>query len=346
MWQLINRTPFAAERGWIRDIDGREIWIVAVKATYDIDADGRTRIAAEQPPINSGPVADDKGNLLCETDLGPPKNATDILLCGHAYAPGGKPVHTLKIGFGVDKLQRTALVTGDRQWQFGLLYPKASEPQPFTRMPLTWSRAVGGDEQRGGHATGNPIGCGLRQESGSALPNIESLDKPLRSPQERPPAIGFGPVPRHWPWRLRHAGTYDERWQATRSPLLPEDLDPRYWQIAPPEQQYPGKLRGGEPVALINLVPPAVAPEGILRFRLPRVSLGFTTRFYDNTQARSRASIHTVILEPDFPRVGIVYHMALPCHPQVNLLERTLVTIKERPLDKDAPTPAVSGEAA
>ena len=32
MWQVDNRTPFAAERGWVRDRNGAEIWLVAVKA--------------------------------------------------------------------------------------------------------------------------------------------------------------------------------------------------------------------------------------------------------------------------------------------------------------------------
>jgi hypothetical protein len=32
MWQIDNRSPFAAAGTWVRDRQGREIWIVAVKA--------------------------------------------------------------------------------------------------------------------------------------------------------------------------------------------------------------------------------------------------------------------------------------------------------------------------
>ena len=35
-----------------------------------------------------------------------------------------------------------------------------------------------------------------------------------------------------------------------------------------------------------------------------------------------------MILEPDFPRVSLVWHTALPCHFKVQKLERTIVTLK------------------
>ena len=55
MWQLQNRTPFAAERGWVRDRDGTEIWLVAVKASFTLQADGGLRVAREQPEVLRGP---------------------------------------------------------------------------------------------------------------------------------------------------------------------------------------------------------------------------------------------------------------------------------------------------
>ncbi len=69
----------------------------------------------------------------------------------------------------------------------------------------------------------------------------------------------------------------------TRQPLLPDDLDDRFFQCAPPDQQAPQFLRGGEPVVLLRLTPAAD-----LRFTLPKVYLGFETRFYDGNR-----EIHT-----------------------------------------------------
>jgi len=59
------------------------------------------------------------------------------------------------------------------------------------------------------------------------------------------------------------------------------------------------------------------------------VFLGFETRFYDGSREPHKTrKLHTVILEPDFPRVSLVWHTALPCHFKVQKLERTIVTLK------------------
>ena len=45
---------------------------------------------------------------------------------------------------------------GEREWMYGLLpWYRVTQPQPFTRMPLVYERAFGGD----GHLA-NPDGCG------------------------------------------------------------------------------------------------------------------------------------------------------------------------------------------
>jgi len=55
MWQVDNRTPFAAERAWVRDRNGAEVWLVAVKCTFTIEPDGTTAVAEEQPPVRRIP---------------------------------------------------------------------------------------------------------------------------------------------------------------------------------------------------------------------------------------------------------------------------------------------------
>jgi hypothetical protein len=337
MWSLDNRTPFAADKGWIRDINGAEVWIVAVKATYDILPDGATVIASNQPPVNAAPVPHaGMSSLLYETDIGAPKGATDVVLNGHAYVQDGKPVTELPVGFRVGSITRTAKVIGDRLWQKGILFGSSSKANSFTVMPLVYERAFGGDSPDLRHNTGNPVGRGIApdKEGHIWLPNIESIAQPLRSPGDRPPVMGFGAIPSHWQRRRQFAGTYDKAWLENRSPLLPEDFDARHWQIAPPEQQVVTRLKGGEPVVFINLTQPGYAKDGKLAFTLPKLSLGFETMFYNGVKETSRSVIHTVILEPDFPRVSIVHHMALPCHPRVNLLNRTRITMKRRPLDR------------
>jgi len=45
--------------------------------------------------------------------------------------------------------------------------------------------------------------------------------------------------------------------------------------------------------------------------------------------------LHTVILEPDFPRVSLVWHSALPCHFKGHKLERTLIRLKRDQSSQD-----------
>jgi len=333
MWQVDNLTPFAAERGWVRDRVGAEVWLVAVKCTFDIKPDGSTEISKDQPPVLRVPEyfgEPGKSGIKYEADLVLTKKTTDVLLIGHAYAPGGAPVTELDIGFRVGPVQKLLHISGDREW--GAL--GASAPQAFTKMPLVYERAFGGIDRFSDHPERdwdwrNPVGTGFSisrsNATGIRLPNIEYRDMLIRSWDDRPLPAGFGPIASHWQPRISFAGTYDDHWMKTRQPLLAEDMDDRFFQCAPTDQQAPQFLRGGEPVVLLNLT-----SGGDLRFILPKLYLGFETRFYDGSrEVHKERSLHTVILEPDFPRISLIWHSPLSCHFKVQKLERTIVTLKQ-----------------
>lgn len=328
MWQVDNHTPFAAERGWVRDRDGAEIWLVAVKATFDIKPDGSTEVSKDQPPVLRVPEyfgEPGKSSIKYETDLILTKTTTDVLLIGHAYAPNGSPVTELDVGFRVGSIKKILRISGDRTW--------GTKPNPFVKMPLVYERAFGGVDHASDHPERdwdwrNPVGTGFAIEKSHleeiAMPNIEYPDQQFRSWDDRPEPAGFGPIASHWQSRASFAGTYDDKWLKTRQPLLPEDFDERFFQCAPADQQAPQFLRGGEPVVILNL-----SSGGELRFFLPRLYFGFETRFYDGSnEIHKSRKLHTVILEPDFPRVSLVWHTALPCHFKMHKLERTTVILK------------------
>jgi hypothetical protein len=332
MWQLDNRTPFAAERGWVRDREGAEVWLVAVKCTFDIRSDGTTEVSKEQPPVLRVPEyhgEPGKSSIKYESDLVLTKKTTDVLVVGHAYAAGRKPVAELDVGFRVGPVQKLLRVSGDRKWR--AVGP--AKPEPFVTMPLVYERAFGGVDTGSGSPERdwdwrNPVGTGFAVEKAHLadrpLPNIEYANALFEAWNDRPPPAGFGAIACHWQPRPSYAGTYDDKWMKTRQPLLPEDFDDRFYQCAPADQQAPEFLRGGEPVVLYRLT-----PGGDLRFPLPKVFLGFETRFYDGSrEIHKTRKLHTVILEPDFPRVSLVWHSALPCHFKVQKLERTVVTLK------------------
>jgi hypothetical protein len=160
----------------------------------------------------------------------------------------------------------------------------------------------------------NPVGCGFAVKKdhleGVPVPNIEWPDRPIRAWDSRPAPAGFGALASHWQPRAGYAGTYGDHWMKTRQPLLPDDFQDRFFQCAPADQQSSEFLRGGETVILYHLT-----PAGDLRFSLPRTFLRLETRFYTGERTIHEApKLHTVILEPDYPRVSMVWHSALPCH--------------------------------
>jgi len=186
MWELVNQTPYAAERGFVRDHDGGEAWIVLVKATFDLSPDGNLQPAAEQPPVDLEPVYRDSPAglyLRRDTALIPTKPGTEVLIEGSACAPGGWGVSAMEVGFQLGPLRKRLHVVGDRRWLYGFSGPVLSKPEPFARMPIRYQRALGG---LAGHDPKtasvpnpyNPVGTGhaLRKKHlpGTAAPNIES----------------------------------------------------------------------------------------------------------------------------------------------------------------------------
>lgn len=325
MWALDNRTAFAANRSWVRDREGGEIWLVAVKGTFYISPDGSTRVAEEQPEVQLAPKYSGepgKSSILYESDLPRTKVTTDIIVNGHAYAPGGELVKVVNVSFRVGNLVKKLRVTGNRKWRgFGFIAWK-TRCQPFAKMPITYERAYGGADPKSKKPTWdtkNPVGTGYAKGRshliGQSVPNIHSVGGSVT------PA-GFGVVAGHWTPRVNLAGTCDGQWETERAPLLPKDFDDRFYQCAPRDQQTDRFLKGGEEVQLINLT-----PNGSLAFRLPRIILGFETHFGE-APVRHRANLHTVIMEPDFPRVILVWHTALPCHPKVTKLRKTTIIEK------------------
>ncbi len=326
MWQLENKTPFAAERCFVRDKRGAEIWVVAVKATFHFTLDGTLRLAEPQTPVFREPRyrgAPGRSSLLWDADLVHTKASTDLLLQGHAYAPGGRAIPWLDVSLRAGPCAKSLRVYGDRSWQssYGLLKPSA--PEPFTRMPILYERALGGTQERR-----NPVGVGLALSrddvEGLPAPNIEYPDWLMTSWKDRPPPAGFGPIDRSWSPRAELAGTYDGKWRSERAPLLPEDFDERFHQCAPADQQIPGHLKGGEPVTLRHLT----AEREEVTLVLPRLWLGFQT-FLGRDVIDHRANLLTVLFEPDELRFTMTWGTHLPCQNKEHKLERTRIFEKE-----------------
>lgn len=335
MWLVENRTPYAAERTWVQDQNANKIWLVIVKATYNVRPDGSTRLAPEQElPLRQGTYWGEPGqsSLIYEADLLGLKASTDILVIGSAYAPSARRVSNLDVELQVGDVQKRLRIFGDRVWDRGIFGVSMSSPQLFESMPIRYERAFGGwdrtDDNIAEHRMElrNPVGTGFATKSahciGMKLPNIEDPHSLIGSWQDRPSPAGFGPLECHWSPRRELAGTYDQKWKDERFPLWAEDFDLHYNNCAPADQQTPKFLRGGERVELSNL-----SRQGKLAFDLPKVFPFFRTKF-GNEIVEHRAQLCTVAIEPDVPRVIMSWQTSLICNHRVDELDATVVTEK------------------
>jgi len=327
MWAITNHTPYKAASTWGRNRDGVHEWIVAVKGTFDIKPDGSLKLADEQleplllPEYNG---EDGLSSLRYEADLVAQKPTTDVLINGTAYAPKGRPSNKFLVSLRLGNINKSIKVTGDRTWKRGLLGLSPSSARPVTQVPILYEKAYGGfdqsnpDPKKQHMDTRNPVGCGLVVKVGQPLPNFEY---PKGNIKKSGPA-GFGAINSFWTPRRELSGTYNESWQENRCPLLPADWDPLSLLCSPIDQRPVRHLHGGELVELKNLT-----PSGTLLFTLPRIYLSFRTRI-DNRTEEHLGQLATVIIEPEHPRIIMVWQSSLSVCSDIDYLDETIISEK------------------
>ena len=196
-------------------------------------------------------------------DVGIPKSRGEFLVNGIAFAPGGVPHPAVPVRATVGEVQKDLAVYGDRYWTGR----SATEPRPFTQMPINWAHAFGGES----HAE-NPFGKGVDEVEIEGvrivpLPNIESKHELISSPRDRPLPAGFGPIDIGWPQRQRLAGTHDQHWLENLFPGFARDIDWEIHNAAAPDQRRQGFWEGGERFRFDNLHPTKVVEGEIPNFR-------------------------------------------------------------------------------
>jgi len=276
--EIENTTPFVAEALHLCDESMRPVVTPVVKATYAISGTGELHLAEEQRPLELAGVHNGEpgeSSLRYEPEVAFVKEATDVVLIGHAHAthPG---CTELTVGLSAGPIRKSVAVIGDRTWDRGFGGWRLADPQPFERLPLLWERAFGGWDETPGREKNrsyeprNPVGVGFharrsRLEAGAPAPNLEDPAKRVTRWGSRPVPAGFGFVGPHWEPRRGLAGTYDETWERTRAPLLPRDFDRRFFNAAPEDQIVPSTSFPADAAVEIT----HVTPDGALRFRLP-----------------------------------------------------------------------------
>ena len=330
MLQLNNRTPFEAELTALNDETGVETLYVIVKASF---TEG-WMLADEPVPVwradeYYGEPHESSLRYPSEIHLG--KTATDILVEGDAWAPGGRPVRQLPVTVSVGRVSQSLMVFGDRRWDQGQI----SVADPFERMPLTWERAYGGSvaegDRRRGYSERNPVGrfasaqCTDRSVDGELIPNIEHPQALLRNRDDSPEPVGLGPVAPHWQPRTRFVGTYDQQWRLRRAPFAPEDFSRRFFNVAAPGLVYPGWMRGGEPFELTGM-----HPDGAWTGQLPEVPLSVSAH-HGGRQEPLSARLETLYFQPFKRTVSLTWRASLSCPRDVLSVESVTVSMTRQP---------------
>ncbi len=327
---------------------GEYILSILVKRTFRIVPGGVCVRADEDRPVLAGDVYWDhpmNSSVRYETDFWPFKLATDVVLNGTAYAPGGRPTTACVVSLQVGDRRKSIGVIGDRVARYaGGGPPAITDPVPFTTMELRYERAYGGTDVYSDVKIlypypRNPLGRGFvvantpKSLDNLALPNLEDPGSPLNVQdlclgeyarwEARPMPAGLGWVPKTWYPRALLAGVLP------RDRAIEQELRQAYAKLIPDAEQRaayvkhgfrdmdfaffngasPGLalpyLNGGETIVTENL-----SPDGRRAFHLPAERPAIGVDIGEGVQ-EPEVVLHTVMIHMDAGEVDLVWRGAI-----------------------------------
>ncbi len=230
---------------WTSTVGSAMLTVVA-KGTFELTPDVCVLASDQEPPNDDDNHWDDNPSLSVYSpcDLMPFKSRVDVVLVGSAYAPNPPGwARSLVARLQVGRLDKAIEVLGDRHGG-----GSSHDAEPFERMSLRYERAAGGP------GTSNPVGIGPGEAGRGLLPNLRPFS--TRSLDGAALPVGFGPVATTWPQRQEKLGRLRDGWPTRDWPArpLPNEVDPGYFNVAPPDQQL-AELRDDERIVLENLHP-------------------------------------------------------------------------------------------
>ncbi len=234
---------------------GTHVLTVVCKATFELHPNTCVLASEQEEPLSVDAHWNDDPNrsLVVPSDRAPYKPRADVVLVGHAHAPGQQPARRVMTRLVVGEIDKSIEVWCNRSVR-RLPGGQVLEGQRLTQMPLTWERAAGGPE------TDNPVGVRFDAEPDQygmiMIPNLQPPGVHVHQWGDTFAAIGYGAIAPRWPSRARrlhrHALTFKS--QGWEGQPLPEHFDYGYFNVAPHDQQVE-ELRPNERIVLENLHP-------------------------------------------------------------------------------------------
>ncbi len=322
---LQNLSPYAAAQTITRDGEGRICVTVAVKACFEWDGRQSLHPAPPEPlRLTESHGGDPTSGQWLPAEVGPVKPAVDIVLVGALAFPAEIRECDVTLQIGA-RLRKTIRVFGPRYWYAPAgAEPSPTPPRPAARVPIDWTLSFGGsDPSDPSHVEmRNPVGTGVAARADSLAsrpaPSFDDPARPMKSWKDRAAPVGFGPIPAHWQPRARYSGTYDETWRQERSPLPPEDFDPRFFNTAPEDQQLLSYQAGEE----LRLVYGGLGTQALFPLPALPAPVTFVT---DRAVLHTEARVDTLVVEPEARRLTVIARAAFVPLPSVVAFRETLV---------------------
>ncbi|WP_415919309.1 DUF2169 family type VI secretion system accessory protein [Tateyamaria sp. SN6-1] len=327
-----NTTPFPDAKTFLRDVAGNSLWVIGIKATFAFRDGKPCLFTPDQIEPCYGPVfADDdtQRDMLSDTDITLPKGQVDVIVDATAYPPReAKPEQPYLVQLNIGNVTKTIQVAPPSvltRWQ-GVTPVKNVPHDP---VPLHYTQSFGGPR-----TAANPIGLGddPKADGDTALmPRLSLPGKPMTQPKSPVPPAALTAIPRSWAVRDALSGTYDEDWQRRRSPLMPMDLQPEYWQAAPPDQRLDRAAAQGASVTLTNMTSnDGTWADPPVTFTLPHVGFDIMCKFRGQWETLT-PELQTINIAADKQLVSLFYIAMLPIQAGKNdvLVEHTTIALND-----------------
>jgi hypothetical protein len=216
---LVNHTPIPADLrlSYLPNTLNRRGYLTA-KATFRI-VENHTELDRDHPIDVFSEMQDHELGCLPQDVMVMHRDPFEVMLLGEVEAPEGEELTQRRVTMQVGDVERHLEVFGDRVWDGDVI----GDPAPFKKMPLTWERAFGGTARieidKGAfievcHPM-NPRGLGMdvashantyaeqlntpegypRYDGTRRLPNVESPDRLISSPDDAPLPACWAPTP-------------------------------------------------------------------------------------------------------------------------------------------------------
>lgn len=345
--ELVTYTPFPVLPFQNQDPQGRRRGVMIKRAVmrFDLANPGAPLLPVpDQGALNFQDRYRDShtnSSLRWASDLVPFKPKADIYFDATAHAPDNEPARTWDVAIRVGTLAHQLRVTGPRWWQRKRWRGwRLTEPEPATRVPLTFEHAYGGsfrtDPEDPSTITAfpaNPVGRGFFDVKAGAVGDrmpaaqIEDPTVPITDPAQHYAPAGWGATAPVWQPRKNKAGTYDQKWLDTGGRRLPDDYQEAFNNCAPEALQYDGYPLGDEEIHLQGL-----SPYGDLHARLPNYRALLLARYRGGAMQAGGMALDTVFFDlsaadPADYRVYLSYRGFYPVNEPLRRLESRLAIL-------------------